>query len=188
MGNFQGKFQLLRNRVEDRSPNEEYRILLDKLPDYWKRQVIKEEAKRKKNKFSVRIANCPPRTAAQLQNELVKFISSPLNPPTPTNNGWIVSCEDEVVFAQLLSINNCTLQDKVLRVSKFDLIMDSDAICDFVTDGVAMEEKANRFVASFSSTKHANAIDTSLKKHTPSLPPSTPKSSGTPRRNTHNTP
>ena len=56
---FQREFQLKRDRVEDRTAQEEYRLLLSNLPTSWQREVLKEESKKRENKWVVRLTNMP---------------------------------------------------------------------------------------------------------------------------------
>ena len=44
--NFQREFQLKRDRVEERTPQEEYKLLMRSLPKEWQKKVLEEEAKR----------------------------------------------------------------------------------------------------------------------------------------------
>jgi hypothetical protein len=56
---FLREFELKRNRVEDRTPQEEQKLLLKQLPDNWQKKILKQEANRSKGKFLTRISNLP---------------------------------------------------------------------------------------------------------------------------------
>ena len=49
----------MKQRVEDRSAEEEYRLLMLKLTDYWRREVLREENKKKKAQELCEDDKCP---------------------------------------------------------------------------------------------------------------------------------
>ena len=65
---FLREFQLKRDRVEDRSNQEEYKLLMKNLPREWQKKILVEEEKLGKNKFLVRITNLPPKPPRVIQH------------------------------------------------------------------------------------------------------------------------
>jgi hypothetical protein len=52
---FLREFQLSGDRVEEKTPQEEYKLLMSSLPKEWQKKVLEEEAKRGKHLFLVRM-------------------------------------------------------------------------------------------------------------------------------------
>ena len=83
--NFWREFQLKRDRVDDKTPQEEYKLLMRTLPETWQTKVVEEESRRGSKKFLVRMTNTPPgltdrELRAQMEEESgVKSHLSPLS-------------------------------------------------------------------------------------------------------------
>jgi hypothetical protein len=55
------EFQLRKDRVEEGTPQEEYKLLMRSLPKEWQKKVLDEEAKMAKHLFLVRMTGIPPK-------------------------------------------------------------------------------------------------------------------------------
>ena len=73
--------------MEDRTPQEEYKLLLLQLPTQWQMKILQEEAKRKKGKWLVRIANLPSKGTLQIKHDLETALGRELDTVQSTVNG-----------------------------------------------------------------------------------------------------
>ena len=142
---FKEKFQLLRNRVEDRLEGEEYRLLMDKLPFQWKKNIVMEENKRKKDKWVLKMSNLPPRTPLQLQHEIEDVVGQRIPNIQEVHGGMLVTCGNSDVAQVVLGLAGRVLGDKTVRVSKVDKNMTGDAILTFLTERLEAEERVKTF-------------------------------------------
>ena len=56
---FLREFQLKRDRVVERTEQEEYKLLMKALPQFWQKTILMEEAKANKRTWKVRISGIP---------------------------------------------------------------------------------------------------------------------------------
>ncbi len=85
--------QLKRDRVEDRSHQEEYKLLMKNLPKEWQKWVLVEEEKLGKNKFLVSISNLPSRPPRIIQHHVEIANNTHLSDCQLVNNGVLVTCD-----------------------------------------------------------------------------------------------
>ena len=138
---FLGEFQLKRDRVEDRTPNEEYQLLLRGLPNLWQKEIIKEEAKRGKGKWLVRMTNIPPKSPLQLKHLVEDATGMEILTVQPTVNGVTVVCPTMEAQKAVMGLAGHTLGGLLVKCSRADSTMSGEDICDFVTQRLQTEHR-----------------------------------------------
>ena len=127
--------------MEERTPQEEHRILLSNLPKSWQRVVLKEESRKRKNKWVVRLANMPVKPPALVQSQLQEVLGSPLDSVKDTVNGYVVVCPSAQVQKKVLDLADWTFDGRPIRVSRMECSLSNDEICDFITERLQTETK-----------------------------------------------
>ena len=138
---FLREFQLKRDRVEDRTPTEEYQLLLKSLPHFWQKQVVNEEAKRGSGKWLVRMTNIPPRPPLQLKHMIEDATGVEILTVLSAVNGITVVCPSEEAQKTVMSLAGHTLGGQYVKCSRVDSTMSGDDICDFVTKRLQTEHR-----------------------------------------------
>jgi len=151
---FKEKFLMLKNRVEDRTEIDEYTLLMQKLPTFWKREVVKEESKKRHWKMMVRIGNLPTTSIDRIKHAVETKTGEQIETISTSGQGVLVTVKGEKVAQKIIALNNCTWGGKALKVSKVDMIMTADEICDFITTRVMDEEKLQHFHNPLEKEKH----------------------------------
>ena len=142
---FQEKFFLFRQRVEDRTEVEEYNFLMQRLPIHWKREVTREESRRRKYRTLVRVTGVPPQWAFYFKEVLTQQFQVEIWKAYPHGQGITVVCKGEEEAQKLLSRSGWSLNNFTIKVTKIDMTMSSDEICQFITDRVKDEERVQSF-------------------------------------------
>ena len=65
---FLREFQLKRDRVDERTEQEEYKFFMKALPQFLQKKILMEEAKANKRTWKVRISGIPPKPVRLLQH------------------------------------------------------------------------------------------------------------------------
>ena len=131
---FLREFQLKRDRVEDRTPQEEHKLLLENLPLVWKRKVMEEEAKRRKGRWLVRLTNIPSKPPLLLQNDLQNAIGCVVDKVVTVNNGFVIHCSTENIQKQILELNGWLFEGSIVRTSRMESQITTDEIGQHVTE------------------------------------------------------
>ena len=145
---FVEKFQLFRNRVEDRSEGEEYRLLMEKLPEKWKRVVLNEESKRKKFKWVVRLTHVPPMSAEQLKVAMEGTLEIGLVKVEASSHGMLVTCGSEIVMQKVMNLSGWSLHGTTVKTAKLEMMMSGDEICEFHHRKIGVGREGKNFLHS----------------------------------------
>ena len=85
---FSIQFKSARDAVDSWTPEEEYRLIITKLPNKWANEVIAWETERKRGQWMVRITNVPREIQARkLKYELEEEIEENIEQVTPVLGG-----------------------------------------------------------------------------------------------------
>ena len=106
---------------------------------------MREEAKRKMSTSVIRLTNMPPRTPQQMKMELEQAIQLPVKSVAISGSRMIIVCGSDEVAQAVLGVSGSTLEGKVLKATKVDLVMTGDEICSFITDRLETEERVQTF-------------------------------------------
>ena len=113
-------FELAKSRVEDRTEREEYNLIFKQLPEDWRLQVVKEEAKRRRNKFWVKFTNVMEYSPQDIENTIKDINGVKVRQLEPTTHGYFVECGNEPNRQKLLLLDGGQFNDKDIRVVKVD--------------------------------------------------------------------
>ena len=138
---YKENYLLLRNRVEDRNEGEEYKLLMEQFPLEWKRLIVLEENKRKKNQWVIRLSNLPPRTSDRLQAEVEACIGGRVIAVEASGNGMHVTCGSAESAQRGLDLTGSTLGGRQIRTTKRENRLCGDDIIDFISDRMEAEER-----------------------------------------------
>ena len=89
---FAREWELRRERVEDRTPQEEYKLIMSKIPDQWQKRILEEQEKRGRNRFVVRLSNLPDKPPLQIKHAIEAALGVDILKVQPLNNGAAVHC------------------------------------------------------------------------------------------------
>jgi len=167
--------------VEDRTELDEYTKLMEKIPQHWTKQVVQEESKRRSWRTMVRITNFPATTMANMQRTLEKKIAEPIDKIVPSTQGVIVHVKGEHIGLKLLALNGARWGDKLLKITKVDMVMTADEILDFITNRLKDEDRVKQFRKNCESV--VNVI-----QNTPSAQPRTETPTSNPERGRSHSP
>ena len=138
---FLREFQLKRNRVQERTSQEEYTLLMKSLPMSWQKEVLREEAKRAHGRKLVRMTNIPKCTPRVLKVLLERTIGHELVAVELIPQGAVVHCPDSEVQQQVMSVAGMSLHGQVVKCSRMDASLTGEQLADFVTSRLETEQK-----------------------------------------------
>ena len=96
---FTAKFKLLRNRVEDKGEAEERTLLMRYFPSDWRKEILKEEAKRNKGKWIVKMTGIPfGKPLITVQQDLEQALGIELFAIKATVSGVLIYCPDQITL------------------------------------------------------------------------------------------
>ena len=142
---FLREFQLLRDRVEDRTAHEEYQLLMRCLPHSWQKQLIKEEAKRAKGQLAVRITNMPPRTPRDAKHELETLTDMDLIKVSSIPNGITVWCSSLECQKAVLDLGGSSWVGFTIKCTRVEPTLSGEETSEFVTERLLTEQKFQNF-------------------------------------------
>ena len=129
---FQREWQLKRDRVEERTPQEEYKLLMRTLPTDWQRQVVHEEDKRGSRRFLVRMTGLEEKEPRVLKCLLEDLLQMEINQVTLIPTGAIIECKDLTTQAKILALTGHLYDGKPIRCSKVDPTLTADEVIQFI--------------------------------------------------------
>ena len=138
---FQRQYELKRDRVEDRTAAEERKLLFQNLPSHLAKDVLKEETKRQRGKYLVRVSNLPDKPLHVLQTELSEYVQENIGRVTMTGAGLVVTCASPNIQKKILNLDGGLNDGKQIRVCRVENEMTSEEICEFITERLQTEEK-----------------------------------------------
>ena len=143
---FSGEFKVHRNRVGDWTPAEEYQLLTNSLPPYWLGELKKEEDKRRRSKYWVKMSQMPDITVAELKDALDQMQLKPKEIKT-TDGGFLVLARDEDGRAELEKLTGMELSGKIIRVSRHQPRMTGDEIIQWMDRQLRVRDEVREVVA-----------------------------------------
>ena len=128
---FTKEWDLKRGRVDDRTENEEYSLLMAQLPEYWAMEVGKEECKRDLKGHWVRISNTPDWTRSRMENFLKEYASP--KEVQKVDSGYRVNLRTSDDQDAILKMHGTDLDGKRMQVTRHSPRMSAREIIDFIT-------------------------------------------------------
>ena len=126
------EFDLKKQRVEDRTEGEEYELIFKQLPEKWRVEVAKEEGRRRKRQFWVRISNLHGLTPEDVKRNFQQILDAPLESVKLVSGGYLLECGEEKIRQKALAMDGDELGGVVIKVTPVEKKMDGDEILKFV--------------------------------------------------------
>ena len=139
--NFQREFQLKRDRVEERTPQEEYKLLMRSLPKEWQKKVLEEEAKRGKHQWLVRMTNIPNKPPRLLKHLIESALNLDLQHVISIPQGALIHCPDANSQTKVLRLAGHSLDGHLVKCSRVDPTLDGDQLAEFILQKLLTEQK-----------------------------------------------
>jgi len=133
------EFQLKKSRVDDRTPQEEHKLLMDNLPTFWTRKVFEEEVKRRRGSHLVRMTNAPPKSPTDLQKDLQNALGCQVSRVEAVNNGFVIHCPTESIQQLVLGMQGWSLDGQTIKVSRMEATMSVEEIGAFITEKLEID-------------------------------------------------
>ena len=144
---FKGKFQILRDRVEDWTPQEEYKNLTQSLPRKWMQEVVKAATQSKRRTFHVRITNMPTIQPREIKHRLERQIKEDLEAVVALPHGYQVHCKDALSQEKVLQLNGTLVEEKPIRCVRIEKELSGDEIFSHILLKLEQEELVNQMLA-----------------------------------------
>ena len=138
---FVREFHLQRDRVEERTPQEEYKLILKQLPPDWQAKIIMEEAKRARGKFLVRMTNLPTIHPTALKELLETAINTTVDRVTPAAQGFYIQCPDAPTQSKVMGLAGNAFDNYIVKCSRVDPSLNADQLVDFVTERLQTQHR-----------------------------------------------
>lgn len=129
---FYREYQLRRDRVEERTPQEEYKLLMRSLPLEWQKKVLREEAKLAENKFLVRLTGIGQQTARTLHARLEEATDATIQDIQLIPQGAIVHCSSAHTQQKVLNLNGFTFNNKVVKCTKVEPTLQGNQLAEHI--------------------------------------------------------
>ena len=139
---FQREFVLHRGRVEDRTENEEWELLIAQLPTYWTTEVAKEESKKDLLGHWVKITDTPDLSKKDMEHILKNLLRARIQELQKVDNGFRVSLKSESEQTKLLKMHGAKINGKVIKITRHQPRMTPDEIFAFVATRLRTKETA----------------------------------------------
>ena len=145
---FCGEFKVYRNRVGDWTSTEEYTNLMENLPPFWITEVKKEENKRQRSRFWVKMTNAPDVTTAELKIALEDIGCHILEAKT-TEGGFLIRARDETDQVTLENMSGHMLGDRAVKMSRAQIKMTGDEILAWMDERLRVQDEARECIAMY---------------------------------------
>ena len=138
---FEAQYKLYRDSVPGHSAEEEWRMIFGKLPNEWRKQVIREQAKRRESRPWVRLTFPSGLTT----EEALLAVETRLDGPMPNYKEYAsgIIIETQTVQAQnrLLALHNARVEGFLLTATQHEYVMTGDEMFTFITKRLMTDEE-----------------------------------------------
>ena len=155
---FVREFHLTRDRVEERTPQEEYKLILKQLPPDWQAKIIMEESKRARGKYLVRMTNLPTIHPTALKELLETAINTTVDRVTPAAQGFYIQCPDAPTQSKVMGLAGNAFDNYIVKCSRVDPSLNADQLVDFVTERLQTQHKMQILTQSLEPTMPAKQV------------------------------
>ena len=131
-----------RDRIENWTAEEERKLLFAQLPQRWFRDILKEESKRKKGRFLVKLSNMPPgKPPLILQHELQILLQEDVEKVYSTTNGMVVVCAHSSLQKKALELEGWSREGRIIKASRIEEQLSGEDIFELIVERLQQEEK-----------------------------------------------
>jgi hypothetical protein len=141
---FQLKFEVAAERVEDKGDREEYELLYAELPSRWQEKVLKEEATRSDGQNWVRVTGSGSTVLSQediqdfLVDQGIRYSSI-----KEKGVGFLVKLRNSEETQKTLRLDGSTSGRTALKITRTDIPLTARAIFDLVAKDLRIKDEAN---------------------------------------------
>ena len=157
---FAREWELRRERVEDRTPQEEYKLIMSKIPDQWQKRILEEQEKRSRNRFVVRLSNLPDKPPLQIKHAIEAALGVDILKVQPLNNGAAVHCSTAAVQALVLGLEGHTLQGKIVKCTAMEPNLTADEVIEYVQRKLEVDERYLAFRQTLAPSLQPQQVNT----------------------------
>ena len=133
---FQIRFETARHDVEDATPDEAYRLLIEKLPPFISNWVVEQEDKMTRQKPTLEVVGVPGMSILSMTDSVIELTGQrPLDVIPRGGRSFWVKMEGEAQARKMLGLHGRRMEDSAepLLVRKVDMHMEVDDIFELVT-------------------------------------------------------
>ena len=107
---FKSKFERCRSRVQDATPEEEYSLLMAKLPEDWRLRAVGEEERRNRQRFGLRIGRLTGLGPEETESFLAERAGEPPLEVRERDGHYLVYWATQEARSRVLSLEGGEIQ------------------------------------------------------------------------------
>ena len=138
---FLREFQLKRDRVEERTEQEEYKLLMRALPQFWQKKILLEEAKANKRTWKVRISGVSPKPVRILQHLVEMATGTRLVDLEVFPHYAIIVCDNLSDQTKVMQLNGSILEGNPVKCTRLEASFSGNQLAEFITNSLLTEQK-----------------------------------------------
>ena len=142
---FEAEFLAKGALVADKRDNEEWDLLVSKLPQFWKGRLLEQESNQGANKFWVRVSNLPDVGPKRLQRLLEKSGHVKIRGFKTADGSILYECRSENDQGLLLDLDGSKVGHKKLSIVRGRVHMSVDEAFAWIKRKLGTMEEAKRY-------------------------------------------
>jgi hypothetical protein len=139
---FGAQFERNKNRVGDTNPEEEYNLLMSKLPQFWREKVIGEEERLNREKYWLRIGKMGDFEKAEVEEFLAMRASEYSVQVLERDNFFLVQFHSEEARDQILALHGRRVWNFGLVVARYRAKLSVGEILQWMEGKMQIQETA----------------------------------------------
>ena len=163
---FQQQFELAASRVDDKGEREECDVLFKQLPPFWQDRIMRDQERKDRSKYWVRIGALPGLTRECLE-DLLKTEGIKYRTIQTTHNGFNVQGKNEAAQDRLLALAGGTIGKGTIKTCRTQNQMDDSDIFKNVGDQLRALEDAEAIRISLGISRIVSALEWDTHKDEP---------------------
>ena len=164
---FMREFKLNMSRVDDRTPEEAHRLLMKNLPVYWRKRVLREEARNSALKPWAKITKCRLISDAHVR-KLLKEKGIRVHQVVQCQNGkFEVECKTVKDRQKLLDLDHTNVAGGLISVCTHKKPMNPEELISLMTEWLKIEEEERAY--SLQSHSRESSLDRGIHQVTPEM-------------------
>ena len=141
---FQRDFELRKGRVLDWTEVEEYDLIYSQLPEEHQVKISREENKRRKDQFWVKLTNLVGVGADDIQEEFSEILGGRIGRVEEVPKGFLVECGSERIKRRFLGMDSMEVNGHALRVTRVEKKLRGVEIFDLVGEELKIRDEIKK--------------------------------------------
>ena len=141
---FEREFELRRGRVNDWTPTEEYDLIFGQLPENYQLIVSREENKKKRDQFWVKLTNLMGVGVLELQMELSELLDGKVKTVEEVPKGFLIDCGEDRLKRRLLGMDGFEINGQKIRVTRAERKLRGSEIFSLVGEDLRIRDEVKR--------------------------------------------